>query len=93
MTRKEHYIKDVLCKDFRLSEATAKIVYSESDALIGGGPTNAYESFKGMYSPHFQTVITAATERMRNDRENKDSLYYRGNDMNEDIDPHEGYVD
>jgi hypothetical protein len=46
-----------------------------------------------MYSPHFQTVIAAATERMRKDHENKDSLYYRGNDMNEDLDPHEGYVD
>ena len=88
MTRKESYIKNVLCKQFRLSEATAKTIYEETDKVLHGGDQKKYESFKGMYSPHFQTVISAATAMMSQDTTN-----YLGLDMNEEIDTAGGYID
>ena len=81
MTRKENYITNILCKKFHISEATAKVIFEESDKLIKTGDTKKYNSFIGMYSLHFQKVIEQVTSFMEDDTDN-----YLNLDMSEKID-------
>jgi plasmid replication initiation protein len=79
MTKKENFIS-MMAKEFRLSDATSKAIYEASDKLFKENDTAKYNSFKNCYSPHFQKVIEAATQYMKDSNE-----YSIEADMNEEI--------